>query len=769
MLIDKGSINWYEYLNKFGVEESTKGKGKRKKKYRYLNVYSAFDIETSVVWLSPRTKDDNLDVHAFMYIWQFCIEDYTVIGRTWEEFFDFLKILEDAIKRIKEEQKITEDLNLVIWDHNLGFEWAFLTGVYKFNNEDVFLREERKPLYCRIYNTFELRCSYLQTNLSLDKLCKQTNVKRKLSGQKFDYEKIRYPWTPLSDYELEYCITDVESLVQAMKYRVRRGGDTLQTVPLTSTGYVRRECKESIKDIYMQIRELKPDFEQFKLLRSAFRGGNTHANRYYVNEVLGDGITEGISSYDFASCYPAQQLTQKFPMKPFQWITLDKNDPKKRLEKVYKDIGLGNAVVGLYQFKNIRLKNKREPIPYISYSRCEAKGAERYDTDGVDDNGEEYKKGDKVHPEDLDLIVDNGRILQCAFMSISLTELDLSIVLSQYTYDSMDVVKAMRAKKDFLPYAYRLVILKYFEKKTALKGDDTEDGKYLYAKSKEDLNSVFGMSCQNPVHNDIVYDPDHNEELYPEHEGDYYTKCYDDYIDKDKKAEGDDFKKINDLLKTASFPYQWGVYCTALARKRLQEAIDLTKKKRGSNNLESSIVYCDTDSIKVIGDVDLTKFNEKLKSKAEEVGAYATDRNGVVHYIGVMELDAKYKKFCTQGSKKYCYLAYDKETGKDHLGVTVAGVSKKKNEETGESYAVEELGSIENFKPGFKWEKAGGTGAVYNPHDDFYYTDPETGKQVHITSNVAIIPSTYVLGYSDDYEKLLNEIQLYGDFKRERE
>ena len=62
----------------------------------------------------------------------------------------------------------------------------------------------------------------------------------------------------LTEYEEEYTTTDVESLVQAMKYRVSRGGDTLLTVPLTSTGYVRRECKASLKDRYLQINELKP-------------------------------------------------------------------------------------------------------------------------------------------------------------------------------------------------------------------------------------------------------------------------------------------------------------------------------------------------------------------------------------------------------------------------------------------------------------------------------------------------------------------------------
>jgi hypothetical protein len=67
------------------------------------------------------------------------------------------------------------------------------------------------------------------------------------------------------------------------------------------------------------------------------------------------------------------------------------------------------------------------------------------------------------------------------------------------------------------------------------------------------------------------------------------------------------------------------------------------------------------------------------------------------------------------------------------------------------------------------WRKAGGTISVYNDKDDILYTDPETGNQVHITKNVSIVPSTYVMSYSKDYKLLLNDIQLYGDYQKARE
>lgn len=703
MIVDYGSIDWYKFLTRYGLIEESKKRRKSHNKHRIFNVYSAFDIETSTVWTNP---DHSLyQVHSFMYVWQFQLEEYTIKGRTWDEFFSFLTVLVDAADRIRKENNLPVNPLLVVWVHNLAYEWQFLSGLYNFQNDECFFRDVRKPIYCRMFDTFEYRCSYIQTNMSLAALCKQTGVRQKLSGQKYDYDKVRYPWTELSDFEQEYTTVDVESLVQAMKYRVSRAGDTLQTVPLTSTGYVRRECKEALKDQFLDLREMKPGEKEYRLLRKAFRGGNTHANRYYVNQIL-----EDVYSYDISSSYPTQQLTKLFPIKPFRWLEINQRTAQRRIERVFQFIGLGYAVVGTYQFKNMRLKNHREPIPYISLSRCQAMGN-----------------------DDIDLVLDNGRVLECAYMEISLTEIDLEIVLEQYTFDYMDVMEAMISQKDYLPQAYRAVIQEYYNKKTALKGDDSEDGKYIYTKSKNMLNAVYGMSATDPVHQDIFYK-----------DGDYQVSSYEDFTQ-------DELLK---LLKNAAFPYQWGVYTTAYARKQLQDAIKLCGDR---------IVYCDTDSVKVLGDIDISGLNSKLKQTAIQRKAYADDMHGIRHYIGMFESDGHYDQFITQGAKRYAYI----ENG--HMGITVAGVSKKVNEETGIPFAVEELKTLDRFRVGMKWKKAGGTISVYNDNADFNLVDPATGRSVHITKNVAIVPSTYIMSYSKDYRLLLNEIQLYGDYQRERE
>ena len=203
MIVEVGSVDWYEFLNKFGlIEQKRKGRRRSQNKHEVMNVYCAFDIETSTIWLNP--DHSQYDVHSFMYVWQFQIEQYTIKGRTWEEYFKWLEVLRLALDRIKGENNLAVPPLLIIWVHNLAYEFTFLSGLYPFTDEECFFRDVRKPIYCRMFDCFEYRCSYIQSNLSLAALCKQTGVKQKLSGQKYDYNKIRFPWTPLTDFEQDY-------------------------------------------------------------------------------------------------------------------------------------------------------------------------------------------------------------------------------------------------------------------------------------------------------------------------------------------------------------------------------------------------------------------------------------------------------------------------------------------------------------------------------------------------------------------------------------
>lgn len=722
-------VDIHKELTRLGVlRKQPKARKPGNRANNYVNTMAAFDIETSRIDL-PIPKGEKQNSHAFMYIWQFQIgEDLTIIGRYWDDFKKLIELLCHKLYDISEEFHMDEIPHLVCWVHNLAHEWAFLSGIYDFQYNEAFFREPRKPIYCSMYGCIEFRCSYMQTNMSLAALTKRYGVEQKLSGQKFDYNKIRYPWTELTEYELDYCCIDVSSLVKVMAIRMAQDGDNVQTIPLTSTGYVRRDVKAALKPLYMEIRDILPTEEAYRLLRDAFRGGNTHCNRAYSGRIM-----ENVYSYDMASCYPAMLLTKKYPVGKWRFL-----DDRLSLDRIMKFLGLNYAVVARYVFTNIRLKNPREPIPYLSLSRTQSTGHMK---------------------------IDNGRILYADICSCALTEYDLDIVLKQYEYDEISVLTAMVSQKGYLPEEYKNVIRKYYHDKTALKGlegktpEETLEILYTYQKSKERINAIFGMTCQSALNSDVFYingtyivlDYELRKHKVPE----LLEKLKRGGVDSESLSKAlDKAQDIDATLLKAKFPYSWGVYTTSLARAALQEGIDLAGEQ---------MYYCDTDSIKTVGPVDIEKLNAPRRKLAQRYKGVEKDVKGNPHYIGIFEYEQTYDRFISCGAKRYAYEI------DGHMSITVSGVqSKIINEATGVPYAVEELGALENFREGFTWKKAGGVLAVYNDNDDFDYTDPATGRAVHIGKNVALCPSTYTMTYEKDYKALLEELKLYGEYIDER-
>lgn len=644
----------YDYLNTIPV--LTKGRGKNTREY--LDIITAFDIET--------TNLDEIE-QSIMYIWQFQVGlEYTVIGRTWEEYFSFLNRIREIIK----------DRILVIYVHNLSFEWTFLKGLYYFPPEDVFATDSYKILKCSMFNCFEYRCSYYLTNMSLGSFTKKMKVENlKLSGLEFNYNKKRYPWTPLTDQELAYCINDVKGLVQALYRYFAIEKDNIVTTPLTATGYPRRDCKKAMQNYnHKQLKAMLPDPDVYRMLRAAYRGGNTHANRWHSDRLL-----ENVTSYDIVSSYPAVMLTCEYPMKPFSRVY------DTSLENARRYLDGHVPMLFRISFRNIRLHNIMTGAPYLSSDKC----------------------ADLIEPEK-----DNGRILRADYLTTTITDIDFRIILEQYDWDACSIYDLYVSSYEPLPLQFREVIQKYYNIKTELKGSPEGSDDYLYMTvNKAKLNSCYGMTAQDPVKDTLEYIDGKEEPFTPQ----------------DKPLE----ELLEKSNKSAFMSYAWGVWVTCHARARLQKAIDLA----GNN-----FVYCDTDSVKCLGDQDLTEYNAWLKEQAERAGAYALDNKGVVHYIGVFEYEGRYDQFKTLGAKKYVYT----QDGKLHI--TIAGVNKK--------LGAEELGTIDNFKEGFIFKKAGGTESIYNNNIDFYIN--VDGHQLEITDNVYIKDSTYTLGITAEYQAILD-------------
>lgn len=194
------------------------GNQKTKKPRDIKNLLCAFDIECSRL---PDTE------FAFVYHWQMQIGEYTIFGRNPAEW----KNLMDKISAV-----LTENETIYLFVHNLSYEFHNIIRLCypDITNNDLFCTGPRKVVKCKLYEgRIEMRCSYILTNLSLAAFTKQMNVEhKKLDSEEFDHTKIRYPWTDLSEIELEYCRNDVLGLTEALKRQLEIYNDTLATIPL---------------------------------------------------------------------------------------------------------------------------------------------------------------------------------------------------------------------------------------------------------------------------------------------------------------------------------------------------------------------------------------------------------------------------------------------------------------------------------------------------------------------------------------------------------
>lgn len=657
----------YDWLYEIPLVRRKSGNQRTKKRVKYKDVITAFDIETTRL----------VDIEqSIMYIWQWQFGDeLTVVGRTWEEFEKFQRKIASVLA----------DVVMVVFVHNLSYEFQFLRGIYKFQPDEVFAIKSRKVLKCNMRGCFEFRCSYIHSNMNLDTYTKKMGVKHKKLTGTFDYDKIRYPWTPLTEDEIAYCVHDVQGLVEAIEIEMKHDGDNLYTFPLTSTGYVRRDAKKAMAEVsFSFIKDQLPNYEIYKMLREAFRGGNTHANRFYTNYTL-----HNVHSADRSSSYPDVMCNCKFPISEFCWLgEIPYDEVIELLGKRQKACLMRVAITGAH------LQRFDWGCPYLSLSKCR----------------------NIVKP-----LIDNGRIISADYLETTITDIDLKILLQEYSWDDIKFYDMAVSRYGYLPKPLIKTICQYYHYKTELK--NVEGQELLYMKSKNKLNSLYGMCAQDPVKQSILFE---NDDFVEQHE--------------------DEAGLLESYNKKAFLAYQWGVWVTAWARYRLEEGIQLAHGDINDPNTPQ-FVYCDTDSVKYLGEIDLAKFNTERIADSRKSGAFATDPKGITHYMGVYEKEHDMCEFRTMGAKKYVY----RETPEDRLVCTIAGVSKLAG-----GKELEQHGGIIAFHEGFTFEKAGGLEAVYNDTPKFGEIERD-GHKIRITSNVCLRPSTYTLGLTAEYKRLLTE------------
>ena len=678
----------------------------------YLSDFATFDIETTTYLMSIIDNEPNYN--AFMYQWQFNIDDKVIMGRTWTEFMDLLEKLRVGLG-------LSHNHYFVIYVHNLPFEFQFFRNFVKLTQ--VFSLEKRKVVKCIINDAFEFRCSYKLSNMSLQKFVSSTPgaLYWKKQGD-LDYSIIRTPKTKLKNDELAYCYNDVQGLREAVKHLLKSEHDTLASIPMTSTGYVRREFRAAFnknsRNHYL-FKELALDPFIYALLKTATRGGNCHCNPTMSGAVDERNVFSEVGSYDMSSAYPAVMTQCKFPMTPF----IRRANKLSIIDKLIEE-GKHALIIDCI-FYNLRIKDIHT-VPYIP----KAKTTKLYCIHQDDDK----KK----------IRIDNGRVLQAEVCGMVMTDIDWEIIKSQYDFDeNVEILNLYSAKYDYLPLELREKVIEQYTDKCTLKFGDP----YLYNKYKNKINADFGMMLTDICRREISYDPSK-----PDKNGNpFRLEPWDIEASMAKY-----YKSRNSFLA-----YQWGVWVTAHCRNRLQKAID---------KVGIDAIYCDTDSLKFMGnhEADFEELNKEILKEADacqlltscDVTEPENAKNpGKIHHyqLGIWEKEKTYETFKSLGAKKYAYTyKYDKDGNPDHnLHITVAGLSKTKGGEW-----LTKHGGMAKFRAD-TIIPAGHSGRTVSSYID--YKEPYVlyfqNEKILTGSAIAIYETSYTFSIKDEYAELLADLE----------
>ena len=666
--------------------------GKNRNRKLYYNYCCSFDIETSTInsgyygYHHPNGRPLGVP-----YLFQFNIYGDVIMCRYIEEaaeIFDLLGryFIGNADNRV-----------LVIFDHNLGYEYGFFKDYWKLVFRECFALDIHHPVTLKLKNGLVIRDSYKMTNMSLETLTKDWSRKYIKKPEIMDYKKIRMPWDELDENTLAYSALDVLSLSDGIREYLLAHDTGPWTRCPTSTSFIRAEYKKEIgmgvkvrsqeqKRYFKLLEKCRIDQPIYEMLLRQARGGNTHTNRAITGMFIGSKEGKGVAHFDITSSYPAQMVCYpEFPIHYWREIPRDAKIGDLMLMEKNRYCTLFDVVL-----INPRIK-PNVPVPYLAVSKCRTiKGVSEYS--------------------------DNGRYITGAEMiATTIFGIEWPIIAAQYDYDDVVVLRGYYSLKGYLPDILRRFVLQLYAKKTELKNVEGKEIEYSLAKTY--VNGVYGMSFTKIVRNPL----DFSETGITE------------------GAPPDLAKELERFQGSGSYflCYAWGAMVATLGRVYLQKMIDC---------VGSDFLYCDTDSIFARNPekarASIRTLENQIKKEQRNCGLNLVyyDIKKKPHELGGIDEEPECS-FMSYGAKKYITI----EDGK--LKCTIAGVPKKAGAKI--------IGTPDNFKLGmvFKGTETNKLCLWYN--DDEGITIREGEHKLRVKSNIAMLPVDYILGISDDYATCL--------------
>ena len=601
---------------------------------KYATKYICLDTETS----------HTTNTCGWIYQWAAKLGGLYVYGRKPSEIIDFMQ-------RVAEHYQLSTDKKIILYIHNASYDLEYLKLFLRQYDPtaDFLAVDAHSILQCDVLG-FRIICSYKLTNLSLAALSKAyADTYTKAVGE-IDYNIVRFQDSELNESDWFYMFSDVASQDDGIKgYLKMQGYSYAFKAPITSTGFVRANCRKAAKnadDWRGDFLDMRLDLEQYNLCRQCFMGGVCIASFKYAGVTIrGDNLRHK----DFTSSYPARQMLDYFPTGAPSWYG------EIESEDELNDVCNEYCCVFVLTLDNVHIK-RGITAPCIPSSKC-------------------------IHKEnELKL---NGKIVYADTLTIVVCELDYKWIKRQYDYDSLAVDKLLIFDRGKMPTWLKNEVFDYFKNKCTLKGVDD----LLYAKSKNMLNGIYGMTATAIVREQYEMD--------------------DDWILIHKELNEDDAENaLNRYYRSYNnfMPYQYAIWTTAHARDALYHC----KECVGYDNF----LYCDTDSVFYIetpeNKLKMDEYAEYCRKRAKDGGAYVDDK-----YLGEPTDEPPLNAFRAIHSKCYAMQEFNKKTGEYELNVVIAGIPKKATKwidgEPVLKTNAQELQSIDNLEDGFKFEHCGGT------------------------------------------------------------
>lgn len=620
----------------------------------------------------------------------------------------------------KEKEKCIKRSHMYIWMFGIndivyyGRTWDELKLFLKRLDEHI-----GDTKYVFIHNlAFEFQ--YLKSNFHFDEVNARKSHKVITAIMK-DYNIILKCSYMMSNVGLQYLPKmfdlPVEKKIGDLDYSLIRNPNTpMSDIEL---GYCEYDClvlyhyilKEL--EVYEDVKHIpttntgKVRRELQELVRTNFKYKRVVKKAINTNPIIYNRLCEAfLGGYTHANWIYADEVLENVDSydiaSSYPYVLVTQKYPNNEFKpcnvKRREDMSKRLAYLLVVRFKNVKCKYYNN---FISASKCRNLRGAKYD---------------------------NGRLISAAEFEMTLTDIDFYFYLDTYDLE-YEILECYYSSMSYLPKTLIEFILDKYVGKTELKG--IKEREMEYGRIKGMYNSIYGMSVTNNIRDNVLYDdntgiweevPLSNEEI---------------------------IEKLNGEKKKAFLSFAYGVWVTAYARDNLLRRVIAN---------DDYVVYCDTDSCKLVNGYDkkvFENYNKQVEERIEFVcrvlkldkNKYApSDIKGNKHMMGLFEKECNYEKFITQGAKKYAY----EIDGKIHI--TVAGIPKK---------GAAALKSLDDFRDDFvfNYNDTNKNLVLYTEEQSPIEVEDYLGLKYLITdkSGCCILPNTYKLSKSLDYANLISD------------